>query len=91
MKCQKQSCGLICGSGADSLKARLPKGLLHALLAIETCDNLLANPFAGPSWEGFVIENITARRQDNVFQDGSHRSRGFIGGKGDTNRIQALF
>ncbi|MDZ7666524.1 MAG: ATP-binding protein [Desulfotignum sp.] len=35
-------------------------GLLHALLAIETYDNLLANPIAGPSWEGFVIENITA-------------------------------
>ncbi len=35
-------------------------GLLHALLSIETYDNLLANPVAGSSWEGFVIENIIA-------------------------------
>lgn len=33
-------------------------GLLHTLLSIDTYDNLLANPVAGPSWEGFVIENI---------------------------------
>ena len=35
-------------------------GILHALLDIEQYDNLLANPVAGSSWEGFVIENITA-------------------------------
>ena len=34
-------------------------GILHALLDIEEYDNLLANPVAGSSWEGFVIENIT--------------------------------
>jgi len=33
-------------------------GILHALLDIETYDSLLANPIAGASWEGFVIENI---------------------------------
>ena len=33
-------------------------GILHALLDIETYDSLLANPAAGASWEGFVIENI---------------------------------
>ncbi|MBU1344450.1 MAG: ATP-binding protein [Proteobacteria bacterium] len=33
-------------------------GILHALLDIESYDSLLANPIAGSSWEGFVIENI---------------------------------
>ncbi len=33
-------------------------GILHALLDIEAYDYLLANPIAGMSWEGFVIENI---------------------------------
>ncbi len=33
-------------------------GVLHALLEIERYDYLLANPAAGASWEGFVIENI---------------------------------
>jgi predicted AAA+ superfamily ATPase len=33
-------------------------GILHALLDIEQYDSLLANPIAGASWEGFVIENI---------------------------------
>jgi len=36
-------------------------GILHALLDIEEYDNLLANPIAGSSWEGFVIENITTQ------------------------------
>jgi predicted AAA+ superfamily ATPase len=35
-------------------------GLLHALLGIETVDDLLGHPVAGPSWEGFVIENLIA-------------------------------
>jgi len=51
----------------SNLKKRLIKspkvylrdtGILHALLEIETYDYLLANPIAGASWEGFVIENI---------------------------------
>lgn len=52
---------------AGNLKKRLIKspkhyirdsGLLHALLNIETIDDLLGHPIAGKSWEGFVIENI---------------------------------
>lgn len=35
-------------------------GLTHALLNIETFDDLLGHPVAGPSWEGFVIENLLA-------------------------------
>ncbi|MBI1321605.1 AAA family ATPase [bacterium] len=35
-------------------------GLVHALLRIETWDDLMGHPVAGPSWEGFVIENILA-------------------------------
>ena len=33
-------------------------GILHALLDIEEYGALLANPIAGASWEGFVIETI---------------------------------
>jgi len=53
-----------------NLKKRLVKspkiylrdsGILHALLEIEAYDYLLANPMAGASWEGFVIENIITR------------------------------
>lgn len=55
---------------ATNLKKRLVKspkiylrdsGILHALLEIEEYDYLLANPIAGASWEGFVIENIIAK------------------------------
>jgi uncharacterized protein len=35
-------------------------GLTHALLGIETVDDLLGHPVAGPSWEGFVIESLLA-------------------------------
>ena len=35
-------------------------GLVHALLRIETWDDLMGHPVAGPSWEGFVIENLLA-------------------------------
>ena len=35
-------------------------GLTHALLNIETFDDLLGHPVVGPSWEGFVIENLLA-------------------------------
>lgn len=50
-----------------NLKKRLVKspkiylrdsGILHALLDVEGYDALLANPIAGPSWEGFVLENL---------------------------------
>ena len=33
-------------------------GLVHALLGIETMDELLGHPVVGASWEGFVIENV---------------------------------
>ena len=52
---------------AVNLKKRLVKspkifirdtGLLHALLGIETQDELMGHPVYGASWEGFVIENV---------------------------------
>ena len=39
-------------------------GLTHALLDIETLDDLLGHPVAGPSWEGFAIENLIAAGGD---------------------------
>lgn len=33
-------------------------GILHALLNIETFNDLMGHPVIGSSWEGFVIENI---------------------------------
>ena len=33
-------------------------GICHALLGIETLDDLFGHPVIGGSWEGFVIENI---------------------------------
>jgi uncharacterized protein len=35
-------------------------GLVHALLGIESLDELLGHPVAGASWEGFVIESLLA-------------------------------
>ena len=35
-------------------------GLVHALLDLETWDDVLGHPVAGASWEGFVIENLIA-------------------------------
>ena len=35
-------------------------GLTHALLDLDDLDALLAHPIAGPSWEGFVIDNLLA-------------------------------
>jgi len=35
-------------------------GILHALLGIQTLDDLNGHPVAGMSWEGFVIEQILA-------------------------------
>jgi len=35
-------------------------GLLHALLEIGSLHALAGHPVAGPSWEGFVIENLLA-------------------------------
>ena len=56
----------------ENMKKRLVKspkiylrdsGVLHALLDIEKYDFLLANPVAGASWKGFVIENIIAEHE----------------------------
>lgn len=33
-------------------------GLVHALLEIESLDQLLGHPIVGPSWEGFVVETL---------------------------------
>ena len=33
-------------------------GLVHALLNLKTLDDVLSHPVVGPSWEGFVIENL---------------------------------
>jgi len=33
-------------------------GLVHALLGIRTFNDLAGHPVAGPSWEGFAIENL---------------------------------
>jgi predicted AAA+ superfamily ATPase len=35
-------------------------GIAHALLGIENLESLLGHPVSGPSWEGFVIENLVA-------------------------------
>jgi predicted AAA+ superfamily ATPase len=35
-------------------------GILHALLGIESYDDLISNPIVGNSFEGFVIENIAS-------------------------------
>jgi len=39
-------------------------GLLHALLDIETYDDLLGHPVFGASWEGEVIENVLTELPD---------------------------
>lgn len=36
-------------------------GILHALLGIETMEDLFAHPVYGASYEGFIIENILAQ------------------------------
>lgn len=35
-------------------------GIVHALLALNTLEDVLAHPVAGASWEGFVLENLLA-------------------------------
>jgi len=41
-------------------------GVLHALLELETLHDVLGHPVAGPSWEGFVIENLIAAAGDGM-------------------------
>uniref|UniRef100_UPI0035B63AEB DUF4143 domain-containing protein n=1 Tax=Dyadobacter jiangsuensis TaxID=1591085 RepID=UPI0035B63AEB len=53
-------------SNAGKRLVRSPKiyvrdsGLTHALMGIETFNNLLAHPVVGGSWEGFVIRWVMA-------------------------------
>ena len=35
-------------------------GLVHALLGLQSIDELLSHPVVGTSWEGFIIENLIA-------------------------------
>ncbi|MBT3380560.1 MAG: ATP-binding protein [Lentisphaerae bacterium] len=60
---------------AANLKKRLVKtpkvyvrdsGALHALLGVETADDLFGHPVRGVSWEGFCIDNIMARMHRSV-------------------------
>ncbi len=39
-------------------------GIVHALLDLETWNDILGHPVAGPSWEGFVIESVIAAAGD---------------------------
>jgi len=39
-------------------------GILHKLLEINNFNQLIGNPVAGSSWEGYVIENLTAQFRD---------------------------
>jgi predicted AAA+ superfamily ATPase len=41
-------------------------GLLHALLGLGDKEALLGHPILGPSWEGYVIENLIALAPDRV-------------------------
>lgn len=41
-------------------------GICHALLGIETANELLGHPVVGGSWEGFVIENIVSALPDHA-------------------------
>jgi hypothetical protein len=48
-------------------------GLVHALLGIESLDELLGHPVAGASWEGFVIESLLASAPERA-QAGFYRT-----------------
>ena len=39
-------------------------GLVHALLGLQTLDDVLGHPVAGHSWEGFVMEQLLAALPD---------------------------
>jgi uncharacterized protein len=39
-------------------------GITHALLDLETWNDVVGHPVAGPSWEGFAIENLIAAAGD---------------------------
>lgn len=50
-------------------------GIAHALLGIGDLDTLLGHPVAGPSWEGFAIENLVAAAPPGT-QAGFYRTAG---------------
>lgn len=50
-------------------------GICHALLGIETLNDLLGHPVAGGSWEGFVIENVVSALPKNAHY-GYYRTKG---------------
>lgn len=50
-------------------------GVAHALLGIGDLDTLLGHPVAGPSWEGFAIENLVAAAPPGT-QAGFYRTAG---------------
>ena len=41
-------------------------GIAHALLGIQTQENLLSHPVCGSSWEGYIIENILSLVPQNT-------------------------
>jgi len=68
-------------SNAGKRLTRAPKayvrdsGLVHALLGLPDLDALLGHPVVGPSWEGFVIENLLTVAPD-VVQASHYRAAG---------------
>jgi len=48
-------------------------GLLHALLGIRDRNDLAGHPVVGPSWEGFVIENLLSAAPEGA-KAGFHRT-----------------
>jgi len=70
-------------------------GLTHALLNIDTFDNLLGHPVVGASWEGFVIESLIAAAPTNTKASFYRTARGTeidlvfeLGGKHGTWAIE---
>ena len=59
-------------SNAGKRLVRAPKvyvrdsGLVHALLELRSWNDIAGHPVAGPSWEGFVIENLIAAAGDRA-------------------------
>ncbi len=41
-------------------------GIVHALLGLQTFDDLLGHPVAGASWEGFVLESLLSAAPSTV-------------------------
>jgi len=50
-------------------------GLLHALLAIESLDDVLSHPVVGASWGGCVIEQLITAAGDDRLPSTSVRKR----------------